>query len=104
MNSENSKTSDSHSLLFNILDKINLKKNDKYAALSNFSIYYILKNIKKSCKNNKCRVSAQEYMTWEASVHFVLKRSHTKSQRNIHEDTSYTKFEIYQVFIHIFLS
>ena len=40
MNSGNSKTSDSQRLLFNLLDKINLKKKDKYVALLDFSIYY----------------------------------------------------------------
>ena len=40
MNSGNSKTSDPHRLLFNLSDKINLKRSDKYVALSNFSIYY----------------------------------------------------------------
>ena len=48
MNSENSKTSDAHRLLFNFADKINLKRSDKYVALSNLSIYYTWKNIKKS--------------------------------------------------------
>ena len=47
MNSKNSKTSDSHRLLLNLKDKINLRKNDKYVALSNLSMYYIWKNIKK---------------------------------------------------------
>ena len=32
MNSENSKTSDPHRLLFNISDKINLKRSDKDVA------------------------------------------------------------------------
>ena len=32
MNSENNKTSDTRRLLLNLLDKINLKRNDKYAA------------------------------------------------------------------------
>ena len=41
MNSENSKISDSHKLLFNLTDKINLRRKDKYIALSNISIYYI---------------------------------------------------------------
>ena len=40
MNSQNSKTSDPHSLLLNLLDKINLKRNDTYVALSNLSLYY----------------------------------------------------------------
>ena len=34
MNSENSKTSDLHKLLRNLSDKINLKRNDKYAKQS----------------------------------------------------------------------
>ena len=46
MNSENSKTSDTHRLLLNLLDKINLKRIDKHIALANLSIYYIWKNIK----------------------------------------------------------
>ena len=39
MNSENSKTSNSHRLLLNLLDKINLKRSDKYVALSNLSFH-----------------------------------------------------------------
>ena len=50
MNSENSKTSHLHRLLFNLSDKINLKRSDKYVDLSNLSIYYAWKNIKKSYK------------------------------------------------------
>ena len=44
MNSENSETSDPHRLLLNLTDKINLKRSDKYVALSNHSIYYTWKN------------------------------------------------------------
>ena len=51
INSENSKTSDSHRLLLNLTDKVNQKRSGKYVALSNLSIYYIQKNIKKSYKN-----------------------------------------------------
>ena len=47
MNSENSKTSDSHRLLLNLKDKIDLRREDKYIALSSLSIYYTWKNIKK---------------------------------------------------------
>ena len=50
MNSENSKTYDRHRLLLNLSDKINLERSDKYLALSNLSIYYTWKNIKKSYK------------------------------------------------------
>ena len=37
MNSGNSKTSNPHRLLVNLSDKINLKRSDKYAALSNLA-------------------------------------------------------------------
>ena len=47
MNSGNSKTSDPHRLLLNLLDKINIKRSDKYVALSNLSIYYTWKNIRR---------------------------------------------------------
>ena len=40
MNSKISKISDAHRLLLNLTDKINLKRSDKYVALSNLSIYY----------------------------------------------------------------
>ena len=50
MNSENSKTSISHRLLLNLSDNTVLRRSDKYADLSNLSISYIWKNIKKSCK------------------------------------------------------
>ena len=61
MNSGNSKTSDPQRLLPNLTDKINLKRSDKYVALSNFRIYYTWKNIKKSYKNNEFKISAS---TW----------------------------------------
>ena len=67
MNSENSKTSDSHRLLLNLAEKINLKRSDKYNALSNLSIYYTWKNVKKSYKNNKFKISPP---TW--NVEFEL--------------------------------
>ena len=38
MSSEDSKTSNFHRLLFNLSDKIDLKRSDKYVALSNPSI------------------------------------------------------------------
>ena len=47
MNSKYSKTSGPHRLLINITDKMNLKRSDKYVALSNLSIRYTRKNIKK---------------------------------------------------------
>ena len=61
MNSKNSKTTDPHRLLLNLTDKIDLKRKDKYIALSNLSIYYTWKNRKNSYKNNKYKISAP---TW----------------------------------------
>ena len=62
MNSENSKTSNPYRLLLKLKGKINLNKNDKYVVLSNFSIDYTWKNIKKSYKNNKLKYQPQREM------------------------------------------
>ena len=61
INSENSKTSDPHRLLLNLSDKISLKRSDRCVALSNLSIYYTWKNVKKSYKNNGFKISTP---TW----------------------------------------
>ena len=58
MNSENSKASDPHGLLLNLSNKIDLRRKDKYVVLSNLSIYYIRKKVKKSYTNNKFKISA----------------------------------------------
>ena len=68
MNSENSKTSDPHRQLLNLLDKINTKRSHKYVALSNLSIYNTWKNIKKSYENNKFKISAS---TWNKSLNYL---------------------------------
>ena len=47
MNFKNSKASDPCILLLKLTDKINLKRVDKNVSLSNLSIYYTWKNIKK---------------------------------------------------------
>ena len=60
MNSKNSKTTDSHILLLNLTDKINLQRSDKYVAYLSQHLLYI-ENIKKSFKNNKFKKSAP---TW----------------------------------------
>ena len=62
VNSENNKTPEPYTLLVNHLDKINLKRSDKYVDLSNLSLYYTCKSIKKSYYNNKFKISAQ---TWK---------------------------------------
>ena len=60
MNSENSKTSKPHVLIFKLTDKLDLRRGEKSIALSNLSIYYTWKNIKSSY-NNKFKISAP---TW----------------------------------------
>ena len=44
-NSNNSKASNPHRLLCNLTNEINLKRSNKYVALSNLGIYYAWKNI-----------------------------------------------------------
>ena len=58
MNSENNKASDPHRILLNLLNKINLKRSDKYVPLSNLTTYYTRKSKRKSYKNNKFQISA----------------------------------------------
>ena len=78
LNSGNSKTSDPHRLFVNIWNKTNLKRSDKYVALSNLSLYYTQKNIKKSYRNNKLKVSAPRGMkslnyTWDHNLYQIFK-------------------------------
>ena len=57
MNPENKKTTNPYRLLLNLPDKINLKRKEIYVDLSNLTIYYTWKNIKKSYKSNKFKLS-----------------------------------------------
>ena len=61
MNTENSKTSESHRLKLDLIDKLNLKDPKKNMALANLSIYYTWKNIKSEYNNYKFKTSAP---TW----------------------------------------
>ena len=61
MKSENSKISDLHRLLLNLLERIDWKKRDEYVTSWNLSICYSWKKIKKSCKSKKYKISA---LTW----------------------------------------
>ena len=58
MNSDNNKTSDPYRLLLNLADKINLKRSNKYVALSSLNIYDTWKNIKSHTKiiNLECQL------------------------------------------------
>ena len=61
MSCESNKTSESHVLILNLINKLDLKRGKKSIALSNLSIYYKWKNIKSSYNNNKFKISAP---TW----------------------------------------
>ena len=61
MNSENSRTSKYRALVLKLTDKLDLRRGQKSAALSNLSIYYTSKNVKSSYNNNKSKISAP---TW----------------------------------------
>ena len=61
MNSENSKTFKQNDLVLKLTDKLDLRIDEKFIALSNLTIYYTWKNIKYSYNNNKFEISAP---TW----------------------------------------
>ena len=56
MNSENSKTSETHVLILNLTDKLDLRISEKSIALSTLSIYYPWINIKSSCNDNEFKI------------------------------------------------
>ena len=64
MNTENSKSNESHRFRLSLLDKLDLKNSNKNIALSNLRIYCTWKNIKSACNNNKFKVSAP---TWNGT-------------------------------------
>ena len=61
MNTENSKTSETHRFKLHLTDKLNLKNPKNSMALTNLSIYYTWKNIRSEYNNNKFKMSAP---TW----------------------------------------
>ena len=61
MKSENSKTSKPYVLILKLTDKLDLRTGEQSIALSNLSVYYTWKNIKKSHNNNKFKILAP---TW----------------------------------------
>ena len=61
MNTENSRTNESHRFKLNLTDKLNLKDPKKNMALANLNIYYTWKNIKSEFNDNKFKISAP---TW----------------------------------------
>ena len=69
MNTENSKTNESHRFKLDLTDKLNLKNPKKNMALVNLSIYYTWKNIKSEYKNNKFKISAP---TWNETLIYLM--------------------------------
>ena len=69
MNSENSKTSEYHVLVFKLTDKVDLRRGQKTVALSNLSIHYMWKNVKSSYNNNKFKISAP---TWSENLSYQM--------------------------------
>ena len=61
MNSENSKTSETHVLILKLSGKFDLRRGGESIALSNLSIYYTWKNIKILYNSDKFKTSAP---TW----------------------------------------
>ena len=57
MNSENSGTPKPHILKLKLTNKLDLRIGKKVIALSNLSIYYTWKKIKRSYNNNKFKTS-----------------------------------------------
>ena len=55
MNTENSKTNESHKFVLSLSQRLDLRSSDKHVALQNLSIYYTWKNIRKQYKNNNLK-------------------------------------------------
>ena len=58
INSENSKASMPHILKLKLASNLDPRLGEKAIALSNLSIYYTWKNIKRSYNNNKFKILA----------------------------------------------
>ena len=95
MNSENSKTSEYHVLVLKLTDLLDLRRGQKNFTLSNLSIYYTWKNIKRSYNNNKFKMSApmsnEEFELFDGSYsisdiqdyfEYILKK-HNESVNNL---------------------
>ena len=75
MNSENSKTSETHVLILKLSGKFDLRRGEESIALSNLSIYYTWKNIKIWYTNNKFKISAPKWNDKFESPVFCIKYS-----------------------------
>ena len=74
MNTENSKTNESHRFRLDLADKLNLKNPKKKMALVNLSIYCTWKNVKSEYNNNNLKYLLQLGMKFliYLMVHILL--------------------------------
>ena len=56
INTENSKTSEPHKIVFKLSQRLDLRILDKHVTLQNVSVYYKWKNIRKPYKNNTLKI------------------------------------------------
>ena len=61
MNTENSKTNESHEFVLNLSQRLDLTSLNKHVTYQNLSICYTWKNMRKQYKNNKIKIIAP---TW----------------------------------------
>ena len=69
MDPENSRTSEYHVLVLQLTNKLDLRRGQKTAALSNLSIYYTWKSVESSYNNNKFKISAP---TWSENLTYQM--------------------------------
>ena len=58
MNTKNSKINEPNRFKYDLIDKLDLRNQNKNMALANLSIYYTWKNVKSTYKINKFKISA----------------------------------------------
>ena len=69
MNTENSKTNESHNFVLNLSQKPDLESSNRHVTLQNLSIYYTWKNTRKQYKNNKLKVISP---TWNDDFELMV--------------------------------
>ena len=72
MNTENSKTNETHTFVLNLSPRLDLRSLNKHVGLQNLSIYYTWKNVRKQCKNNIIKIIAP---TWNDEFLFCFRCS-----------------------------
>ena len=91
--------------ILNLTYNVDLRRKNRYIALSNLSIYYIWKNIKKSYKNSKTTISvptwnkkfelpdgSQSILDIQDNFEFILKK-HGEKQSILQQEYTLNKIE-----------